>query len=171
VKRRVSALALTGGFLLLAPGTVAGLIPWWISHWRLQPAWLGLDLTRWLGAAMAAAGLIGLLESFVRFAVEGLGTPAPALPTERLIVRGLYRFVRNPMYVAVVSLILGQALILASPALAAYAAAIWLAFHIFVLAYEEPTLRRRFAEPYRRYCAAVPRWLPRLTAYPSPPPR
>src|SRR5205085_348806 len=140
---RASALALTGGFLLLAPGIVAGLAPWWITHWRVQPAWLGLDLTRWLGAALAAAGLIGLLDSFVRFAVEGVGTPAPPFPTERLIVRGLYRFVRNPMYVAVVSLIIGQALILASPALAAYAAVIWLAFHVFVLTYEEPALGRR----------------------------
>jgi protein-S-isoprenylcysteine O-methyltransferase Ste14 len=149
-------------FLLLAPGTVAVLVPFWITRWRMQPAFLGLPATRWAGVLLIAVGAPVLLDSFARFALHGRGTPAPVLPTERLVVRGLFRYVRNPMYVAVVSVIVGQALWLARPALLAYAGLVWLAFHLFVLAYEEPTLRRQFGGEYDRYRAAVPRWLPRL---------
>jgi protein-S-isoprenylcysteine O-methyltransferase Ste14 len=146
-------------FLALAPGTVAGLGPWWINGWRFHDAPAALRVA---GAALIAGGLYLLLECFGRFAVQGRGTPAPIAPPERLVVTGPYRRVRNPMYVAVVALILGQAALFADPRLAAYAAVIWLAFHLFVLAYEEPTLRRAFPQDYAAFTAAVPRWLPRL---------
>jgi len=157
---RGRALLASTVFLCLGPGTVAGLIPWWISGWQMQPAFLGFRPLRWLGALFIAAGLPVLLESFARFALEGRGTPAPVLPTARLVMHGFYRFVRNPMYAAVVSVILGQALLLANAWLLLYAALVWAGFHLFVLLYEEPKLRRTYGAEYDEYCARVHRWLP-----------
>lgn len=157
-------LAILGSlvFLVLAPGTVAGLVPWWISGWRAQPAFLGLAVGRVLGAALVVAACGILLDSFARFALRGLGTPAPVLPTRHLVVTGLYRHVRNPMYVAVVSAVLGQALLLADVRVLGYAALLGLGFHLFVLGYEEPTLRATHGAEYERFLANVPRWIPRL---------
>ena len=112
-----------------------------------------------------AAGLAVLLESFTRFALQGIGTPAPVFPTRHLVVQGAYRYVRNPMYVAVTSLILGQALLLGDTHLLAYAVFPWLVAHLFVVAYEEPTLRRTFGAEYETYCAHVPRWIPRFSPW------
>ena len=103
-----------------------------------------------------------LLESFARFALHGEGTPAPVAPTRRLVVTGLYRFVRNPMYLAVLALILGQALLLGSWELATYGAVVALGFQLFVLGYEEPTLRRTYGAEYEAFTRAVPRWIPRF---------
>lgn len=158
---RVEAAIGSTLFFFLAPGTVAGFIPWLISGWRL-PAPNALTV---LGAVIMLIALIMLVECFARFALQGHGTPAPVAPTQHLVVSGLYRFVRNPMYVAVVGLILGQALVFQSAALAGYALIVWLAVHSFVYFYEEPTLRRSFGDEYERYCKAVPRWLPRLTPW------
>ena len=97
---------------LLAPGVVVGLVPWWISRWHVHAPFLGFAPFRVFGGLLIAAGIPVLLESFGRFALQGIGTPAPVFPTRRLVVKGFYRYVRNPMYVAVVSLILGQALLL-----------------------------------------------------------
>lgn len=149
-------------FLILAPGMVAGLIPWWLTGWRLAPVLFGLEPLRWLGGGLAGLSLVLLLECFGRFAWLGRGTPAPVAPTERLVISGPYRRVRNPMYVAVTGLILGQVLMFQSPALLIYAAVIAAAFHAFVLAYEEPTLKRQFPADYPAYFAHVPRWIPRL---------
>lgn len=147
-------------FLLLAPGVVAGLLPWSIAGGRPAPARLGIAQA--VAAAMILLGLAVLLDAFARFVWQGRGTPAPVLPTERLVVSGLYRRVRNPMYLAVIAIILGQALLAHSGALLLYAGVVWSAFHLFVLAYEEPTLRPRYGDEYERFTAAVPRWLPRL---------
>ena len=152
-------------FLVVAPGTVAVYLPWLFSRWRLQPPFLGVPLTRGLGVALILLGAPGLLDSFARFALLGRGTPAPVAPPDRLVVHGLYRFVRNPMYVAVVCVVLGQALLFGSLPVLEYLAVLWLAFHVFVLAYEEPALRARFGADYARYCAQVGRWIPRLTPY------
>jgi protein-S-isoprenylcysteine O-methyltransferase Ste14 len=86
----------------------------------------------------------------------------------KLVVTGLYRYVRNPMYVAVIGIILGQALLFADRRLLLYAALFWLACHAFVVAYEEPTLRRTFGVPYAAFCAHVPRWIPRLSPWRPP---
>jgi protein-S-isoprenylcysteine O-methyltransferase Ste14 len=110
--RRVFAVLGTAGFLLLAPGTVAGLVPWWISRWYMQVPFWGFTPFRFIGALLIAAGIPVLFESFGRFALQGIGTPAPIFPTQHLVVKGFYRYVRNPMYVGVVSVILGQALLL-----------------------------------------------------------
>ena len=149
-------------FLVLAPGTVAGVIPWWISHWRMNAPWLGFSGFRVIGVLGLAGGLPVLLDSFARFAWQGLGTPAPLLPTQHLVITGLYRHVRNPMYFALTLVIFGQALLLGSRDLLIYGLAVWTAFHFFVLIYEEPSLRKRFGPEYDEFCAHVPRWIPRL---------
>jgi protein-S-isoprenylcysteine O-methyltransferase Ste14 len=131
------------------------LLTGWVSH---HPPVLVLAL----GASLLAIGAAVLLHAFARFVVEGLGTPAPIAPTERLVVGGLYRHVRNPMYVAVTATIVGQALLLARIELLLYAAMFLSVTMAFVSFYEEPTLSRRFGEPYEAYRAAVPGWWPRL---------
>ena len=149
-------------FFLVAPVTVAGIVPWWISRWHADPAFLGIDPLRLLGAVFVIPELLVLIASFTRFAVDGFGTPAPIAPPRRLVVRGFYRYVRNPMYVAILAIVFGQAILLGNLSLLAYGAAFWLACHLFVILYEEPNLRRRFGNDYEMFRAAVPRWLPRL---------
>ncbi len=163
--RRISAIIGSALFFVIAPGTVAGLVPWWISRWRLEPPLFGLFPLRIIGVALILAGLPVLLDSFARFALQGRGTPAPVFPTKHLVVTGWYRYVRNPMYVAVVSIIVGQGLLLGNVRLLEYGAGAWLVTHLFVLAYEEPTMHSTFGEEYKQYCANVPRWIPRVTAW------
>jgi protein-S-isoprenylcysteine O-methyltransferase Ste14 len=151
--RKARALVGSAVFLVIAPGFVAGLVPFWISHWRLEPAFLGLMHLRFVGGVLTALGAMGLLDSFVRFAVQGVGTPAPVFPTRHLVVTGLYRYVRNPMYVAVVSTVFGQGLILGNVKLLEYGGLVWLFFHLFVTVYEEPTLRASFGSEYKVFCA------------------
>ena len=110
--------------------------------------------------SLIAAGLLVLLDCFARFALQGLGTPAPIFPTRQLVVSGLFRHVRNPMYVAVVSLILGQGLFFSSVQVLEYGISVWAGFHLFVLIYEEPTLRKSYRLEYEEFCANVPRWIP-----------
>jgi protein-S-isoprenylcysteine O-methyltransferase Ste14 len=163
--RRVSAVVGTVFFLLIAPGTVAGLVPWWISGWRIRPPLLHFFPFRWIGVLLIVAGLPVLLDSFARFALKGLGTPAPVFPTKHLVISGLYRYVRNPMYLAVEMTILGQGLLLGNVTVVEYGALVWLLFHLFVLIYEEPTLRTSFGSEYESFCGAVPRWIPRFTPW------
>jgi len=139
-----------------------------MSHWRIEtpmPGWLPMRL---IGGLFIAAGVPVLVDSFARFAVQGFGTPAPVFPTKHLVVTGLYRFVRNPMYVAVVSVIFGQGLLMGNLRILEYGALVWLGFHLFVLVYEEPTLRATYGPEYEQFCAAVPRWLPRLDPWLGP---
>ena len=155
-------------FFALAPGVVAGLVPWWLTSWKAaaRPAWwLPLRAT---GAVLLLAGVGVLVHAFARFVVEGLGTPAPVAPTRELVVGGLYRYVRNPMYLAVLAAIVGQALLLGRPVLLAYAAAVAAAFVAFVHWYEEPTLARQFGERYQAYRRAVPGWWPRRRPWRPP---
>jgi protein-S-isoprenylcysteine O-methyltransferase Ste14 len=114
-----------------------------------------------LGGALFAAAVVVLIRNFVRFVVEGGGTPSPALQTERLVVGGDYRFVRNPMYLAVIAAILGQAMIFGSLALLLYALAVWAIMATFVRWYEEPLLQNRYGEEYGRYRRGVRAWVPR----------
>ena len=160
--RRPAAAVGSAVFFLVGPGIVAGLIPWWLTGWRVcepVPYWAPM---RVLGVILLAAGLFALFQAFVRFVVEGLGTPAPIAAPERLVVGGLYRYVRNPMYVAVLTVRVGQALILGQLVLLPYAAAFWAITAAFVRWYEEPALTRRFGPDYEAYRRAVPAWRPRL---------
>jgi protein-S-isoprenylcysteine O-methyltransferase Ste14 len=157
--RRLEAAIGSAAFLLLAPGVVAGLVPWLLTGWDSAGPPFVLEL---LGGLLIALGAGVLLHSFARFVIEGSGTPAPVAPTERLVIGGLYRHVRNPMYVAVAATIVGQALLLGRPVLLAYAALFWAVVAAFVRLYEEPTLSARYGEQYAAYRRAVPAWIPRL---------
>jgi len=160
--RKRSAILGSAVFFVAAPGTVVGLVPWGLTRWQMEPAFFGIEATRIAGAVLIAAGLLFLLDSFARFALKGLGTPAPIAPPEHLVVSGYYRYVRNPMYVALLAIILGEALLFGATMLVAYGAIIWVSFAVFVMGYEEPTLRSQFGAEYENYCAHVPRWLPRF---------
>lgn len=164
--RKIAALLGSILFFVLAPGTIAGYLPWTFTRWHMRyPAFFGAELTRWLGVALIALGLVPLVNSFWRFAMEGLGTPAPVAPPQTLVVTGFYRHVRNPMYVGIVAILLGQVVLFANENLFWYTVIVWLSFHLFVFLYEEPTLRKQFPANYKIYCANVPRWLPRLRGW------
>jgi protein-S-isoprenylcysteine O-methyltransferase Ste14 len=169
-RTRIQAWVGTIVFLFLAPGIVAGLIPWAITGWRV-PDWGG-----WMWPVAIVAGLlilggiVVLLDAFARFA-RADGTPAPPAPTAHLVIVGPYRFVRNPMYVAVVAIILGQAVLFGSWATLIYLAIALTAVVLFVAFYEEPTLERTYGDEYRTYRANVRGWLPRLTPWDGPDPK
>jgi protein-S-isoprenylcysteine O-methyltransferase Ste14 len=146
-------------FLFVAPGVVAGLIPWLLTGWDAAGDVPVLLIVA--GVALTAAGAAVLLHAFARFVVEGLGTPAPLAPTQHLVVGGLYRYVRNPMYLAVAATIVGQAMILGRPALLLYALLFGAVVWAFVHFYEEPTLARQYGAEYDAYRRAVPGWWPR----------
>ena len=168
---RASAIVGSAIFLVVAPGTVALYGPWTISRWHFAPPLFGWSLFRAIGILMIVVGLPVLLDSFARFAIQGLGTPAPIAPPQHLVITGLYRRVRNPMYVAVLLLIFGQGLLFGSVRLLEYGIMVWLGFFAFVLLYEEPTLQRKFGAEYQEFCAEVPRWIPRLKPWRTTRPR
>ena len=151
----------TAFFFVVAPGTMGGLVPWLITRWE-DPRGGVLGI---LGVALVLAGLAVVIACFARFVSEGGGTPAPVAPTEQLVVGGIYRYVRNPMYVGVTAIIGGQALLFGSPATALWGAVFLATTATFVTLYEQPTLQEQFGESYERYRRAVPGWWPRLTPY------
>jgi len=115
-----------------------------------------------IGIVPIAVGAAILYWCAWTFALRGKGTPAPFDPPKMLVASGLYRVVRNPMYLGAELVLIGQAVVFGSLAILTYAAALWLVFHLFLVYYEEPNLRRRFRDSYERYCETVPRWIPRL---------
>jgi protein-S-isoprenylcysteine O-methyltransferase Ste14 len=148
-------------FFVVGPGVFVGLIPWLLTGWQVREPVAYWAPFRVLGLILLLAGLIALVQSFVRFVVEGFGTPVPVAAPKHLVVGGLYRHVRNPMYVAGLAAVVGQALLLSQLGLLLYAAAFWLITAAFVRWYEEPTLTRRFGADYEAYRRAVPAWWPR----------
>jgi len=136
---------------------VAGIVPWLLTRWDAdsQPASL-----RILGIVVLLAGGALVLETTARFALQGRGTPAPWAPPERFVEHGSYRFVRSPMYLGVLLLVVGQALLLGQEILYAWAAAAWLIFTSFLVFYEESQLHRRFGDSYDDYRRRVRRWIP-----------
>lgn len=147
-------------FLVVAPGVAGGLVPWLLVRGHSTTSLVWLQIVGWV---VLAAGAAVLIEAFARFVVDGLGTPAPVAPPEKLVVSGLYRYVRNPMYLAVTAVILGQAAVFASWVLVAYAVVFVAVTWSFVHWYEEPTLRQKFGTDYETYLRSVPGWWPRLT--------
>lgn len=160
MSRRGKAAAGSLVFFVVAPVLVAGVVPWLIGGWEPVGVWW-LPL-RVLGVVLILTGGGVLIHSFFRFVTEGIGTPAPVAPTEHLVVGGIYRHVRNPMYLAVVAVVAGQALLFGDMVLMAYAGAVGLAMAAFVRWHEEPVLTRRFGDEYTAYRANVPGWLPRV---------
>jgi protein-S-isoprenylcysteine O-methyltransferase Ste14 len=163
--RKTAAILGSTLFFLIAPVTVGFVVPWWIAGWRVAAPFLGEPWLRATGIVIVGTGAVPLIESFARFALVGLGTPAPIAPTRHLVVTGFYRYTRNPMYVGVLAIILGNGLVLGNPTVLGYGLIVAVAFNLFVLGYEEPTLRRQFGAEYAEFCAHVPRWLPRLTPW------
>jgi len=148
-------------FFALAPGVVAGLVPWWLTGWQVREPPYSVPL-RLAGVILLVAGAAVLVQAFARFVVEGAGTPAPIAPPEHLVVGGLYRYVRNPMYLAILVAIVGQGLVLGQPVLFGYATFVGAAVVSFVYGYEQPVLARTFGADYEAYRRAVPGWWPRL---------
>jgi len=142
-------------FLAAAPGTVCGLVPWLIFRYSR----LDLGPWRWIGLLFVLPGVLGLLWCFADFVTKGRGTPNPKHPPTTLVIEGLYRYTRNPMYVAVVATIIGEGFLYQSPLVWAWAATVWLVFHLFATLYEEPKLAELFGEQFTAYRARVRRWL------------
>ena len=165
---RAAAGIASAAFFCAAPGVVAGLVPWLLTGWVLPPTSTTSQVLRGCLAAVAVlTGLVVLSGAFVRFVREGSGTPAPVAPTERLVIGGLFRFVRNPMYLAVVTILLGQCVLFASTTLLVYTLLVWAAMAAFVRWYEEPVLAARYGEQYQVYRRNVRSWWPRLTPWTS----
>jgi protein-S-isoprenylcysteine O-methyltransferase Ste14 len=147
-------------FLVVAPGVAAGLIPYLLTDgWESRDPAVAWKL---LGGVLIVAGAAVLVHAFARFVIEGLGTPAPVAPPSQLVIGGLYRHVRNPMYLAVATTIVGQAAQLGRPALLLYAALFMAVVVAFVYGYEQPTLAGQFGAEYEEYRRNVPAWVPRL---------
>lgn len=154
----------TAIFTIVVPGTVGVYMPYRLGEPRVHP----VSAIAWLGWAPIVIGAAIYFWCAWDFATVGRGTPLPADAPKRLVARGLYRYVRNPMYVGVMLVILGQAMWFESEVVLWYATAVAICFNAFVLLYEEPTLRRKFGESYACYCRTVPRWLPKRAAKPAP---
>lgn len=149
-------------FTLLVPGTVTVLVPYWLLSSRSASARLPIGPFRYLGILPILCGAVIYLWCVWDFTFAGKGTPAPLDPPKELVVQGLYRYVRNPMYVGILSLVLGEAVLFRALILFEYAIIGFCFFYLFVLLYEEPTLRQKFGPSYRRYCGTVPRWIPKV---------
>jgi protein-S-isoprenylcysteine O-methyltransferase Ste14 len=157
-------LLVTLAFLVFGPpGFLIVYVPAWMTRWQVPPD-AGL-LWRGIGIFLIAIGLLPLGESIARFVRKGQGTLSPSHPTKRLVVSGLYRYVRNPMYLGVMALIGGQAALFQSRPLCSYLAWVAVGFHLFVMLYEEPTLRSKYGASFDEFCRNVPRWVPRMTPW------
>jgi protein-S-isoprenylcysteine O-methyltransferase Ste14 len=150
--------------LFVGPGPVMVVVPGFLAGWRVHSPIAGFQPLRWLGFGLMALAAPVLAESVVRFVRKGHGTPAPVLPPTHLVVSGAYRYVRNPMYVAIVVALVGEGLALGSVLVLGYSVAVAVAFDLFISLYEEPHLRKVFGTEYEEYRRGVRRWLPSLRA-------
>lgn len=155
----------TALFTVFVPGTVTILVPYYLLSSRGHGPPLVLGVWHYFGVLPTIGGALVYLRCAWDFATGGRGTPAPIDPPMELVVRGLYQYMRNPMYVGVALVILGEAVFFGARILFEYAVTAIIFFHLFVLLYEEPILRRKFGESYDRYCRSVPRWIPRRRGY------
>jgi protein-S-isoprenylcysteine O-methyltransferase Ste14 len=158
---RASRIATTIASGIVVPGGILVAIPAVVLTYREAP-FPRFDALAAFGVVAALAGVVLLVACSRRFVVHGGGTPNPMAPPEFLVAGGAYRVVRNPIYVSFALVIAGEALIFRSMALALYLAVVLATCHAFVVLSEEPTLRRAFGASYDRYCARVPRWVPRI---------
>ena len=161
MRKRTAAIG-SAVMFIVGPGLVIGVVPWLLTRWQLRdptPYWA---IFRVLGVLLILAGLVVLIQAFARFVTEGFGTPLPAAPPKHLVVGGIYRWVRNPIYVAALAVILGQALLFGQLGPLVYAAILWAGMASVVRWREEPVLARRFGADYDVYRRAVPAWWPRM---------
>jgi len=159
--RRTTAVVTSFGWFAVTAGVGAGLVPWWLTGWRLPDPLPYRGLPTTFGVLMIIVGLIPPVHAFAQFVRAG-GTPMPGAMTKRLVVTGFNRYVRNPIYLGAIAIFLGEALVLWRLSLLLYAIAAWLGAAAFVRWYEEPALVRRFGSDYEEYRRAVPAWRPRL---------
>lgn len=164
--RAVGPILKTILFTIVVPGTICGVIPFnLIGGFHGANSRLSTSLfSTWTGSGVLATGAAIYFRCAWEFAVRGLGTPAPIAPTKFLVTTALHRYVRNPMYIGVFLVLVGEAILFRAPRLLAYAAFFCVPVELFVLYYEEPTLRRQFGDSYEEYRRAVPRWIPRFRA-------
>jgi protein-S-isoprenylcysteine O-methyltransferase Ste14 len=147
-------------FTILQPGLVAGLIPYWILGRELSNIRItSLQLRQYAGVVLFIIGLAIMLSCIVNFAVKGRGTLSPADPTKHLVVGGLYKYSRNPMYVGVMMMLIGEAIFFESTDLWVYLIIVFIGFHLFILLHEEPRLKKDFEAEYKEYCKKVRRWI------------
>jgi protein-S-isoprenylcysteine O-methyltransferase Ste14 len=165
VTRRTRAAIASAVFFALAPGVVAGVVPRYVTGWQTRTPTAHWWIAQSAGVVLIIAAAAVLVYAFTNFVAQGIGTPSPIAPTEQLVVSGLYRHVRNPMYLAVVSIIAGQALVLGNATLVLYGTLVGAGMAAFARWYEEPTLERRFGERYSMYRRAVPAWRPRVRPF------
>ena|SRR5213593_293581 len=159
MNRSIGPLLKTLVFTVFVPGTVAGYVPLRLRRSAAPVA----GVEAWAAISLIVIGIaIYLYTAFWGFALIGGGTPAPIAPTKILVVKGLHHYLRNPMYIGVAFVIGGQAWLFHSLHIAIYMVCMLLTAHLFVLFYEEPTLRKQFGEEYDRYRETVPRWIPKL---------
>lgn len=154
-------------FTIVVPGTVIGLVPYWLANSKLDaqlfgkaPETLMADI---VGYFLLVIGSLIYLWCVYDFTFIGRGTPAIFDPPRELVIRGLYKYVRNPMYIGVVTALLGQVFIYGSPLILIFAIGFGSVFYVFVIVYEEPVLRKQFGDDYTRYVKLVNRWVPSLT--------
>lgn len=145
------------------PAITVVYLPFWITRFSIPAGEPGWQIV--IATTLIVTGVVPAFESMKRFIVVGRGTLVPTVPTEHLVASGMYRYVRNPMYVDILIALAGEAVLFRSRDVVVFAVLLWLGFHLFVSLYEEPTLTRRYGEEYARFKRHVPRWLPRLTPW------
>lgn len=165
--RKSTAAIATAAFFVVAPGGAVGLVPWLITRWEFHQPLSGWVVAQVVGTVLICVGLVPVVHAFVQFA-KASGTPMPIAPTQHLVVTGFNRYVRNPMYVGLLMVLLGQALLFGHLGLLLYAAVMWAVTATFVRWYEEPTLTRQFGADYDDYRHAVPAWWPRRRPWTPP---
>jgi protein-S-isoprenylcysteine O-methyltransferase Ste14 len=147
-------------FTILQPGIVAGLIPYLILGDKVNRQFVQpFQFVQYAGTSLGFAGLVIMFHCIINFAVKGKGTLSPADPTKKLVTTGLYRFSRNPMYVGVTLILIGETIFFLSVDVGIYCFSVFIAFTIFTMLVEEPRLRRDFGEEYTKYCGRVRRWI------------
>jgi protein-S-isoprenylcysteine O-methyltransferase Ste14 len=159
-QNRVSLALRNLFFTVLQPGIVAGAIPWFITKKDIGDSLPNAFLFRhYVGIVIFLVGLVIMFHCIIRFAIEGFGTLSPADPTKRLVISGLYKFSRNPMYVGVMMILIGEVIFSLSVSLLIYSIGIFILFNLFIVYREEPRLRRDFGKEYDEYITKVRRWI------------
>lgn len=148
-------------FTLLLPGVFLVLVPYFLLSSLGDRFAVDIGPIRFIGLIPMLFGVFVYILCVWSFASKGKGTPAPIDPPKKLVVQGLYKYARNPMYIGVLLILIGETILFASLLLGLYALLVYVCFHLFVVVYEEPALRARFGDSYRKYCDSVPRWIPR----------
>ncbi len=147
-------------FSIVVPGSVTVFIPYLLLSNNFEVYSFEMGIMRYLGIISIMPGILFYVWSALDFALIGTGTPAPIDPPRNLVISGPYHYVRNPMYAGGLLMLIGESLLFGSVALIIYTCFMWLAFHLFIVLYEEPHLRKRFGPDYEAYISKVPRWIP-----------